>query len=183
MRIEVVDQGIVQKHILIIDHLIGATLGAMRQVGTHTQRVIVRQLPVHASRIRQVIILPRHRVRTILPKHLIPCGDVLDRAVLAIVLMEIVHRAKHVDTVLAIVGPQLHLRTVEIVAKVVLVGQRQVEAEAVALLADGTDAHHSPNRRVILRTRVVDHLHVADILAAQPLQLAVVAHQSPINIY
>ena len=155
----------------------------MRQIGTHPQRVIVIQLPVHTSRIGQVVILPRHRVRTILTKHLISRGDILDGTVLAIILMKVIHRAKDIDTIGAVVSPEFHLRTVKIVAQVMLVSQRQVEAEAVALLTYRTDAHHSPNRRIILRTGIVDHLHVADILAAQTLQFAVVAHQPPINIY
>ena len=84
-------QRIVLKHVLIVYHLIGATLGAMRQVGTHTQRVIIIYLPVHASRVSQIIILPRHRVGAILTEHLICCGDILDGAILAIVLMEEIH--------------------------------------------------------------------------------------------
>ena len=63
-----------------------------------------------------------------------------------------------------------------------LIRQREVETEAVTLLTDSADAHHGPHCRVILRTRIVDHLYIADFLAAQTLQFAIVAHQSTVDI-
>ena len=182
MRIEVVDKGIVLKHILIVNHLILA-FHLVRQISTNTQRVIVRQLPVHTSRIGQVIVLPRHRIRAILTEYLIRCGDILDGAVLTIVLMIVIHRAKHINAVLTIVCTYFRLRTIEIVTQVVLIRQCEVETEAVALLTDSADAHHGPHRRVVLRTRIVDHLYIADFLAPETLQFASVAHLAAINIY
>ena len=124
--VEVVDKGIILEHVLVVNYLILA-VHLVRQIGTHTQRVIVRQLPVHTKRIGQVIMLPRHRVRTILTKNLIRRGDILDGTVLTIVLMIVIHRAKHINAVLAIVSTYFCLRTVEIVTQVVLIRQCEVE--------------------------------------------------------
>ena len=100
-----------------------------------------------------------------------------------VVLMEIIHRAEDVDAVLAIVGSQLDLWTLEIVAQVVLVGQRDIKAQTVTLLFAGTDAYHCPHLSIVLGAGVVDDLHVADVLAMQTLQFACVAHLAAINIY
>ena len=115
MGVEMVYQHIILQHIFVVDNLVGAA-EIVCQVGTHTQGMIVRQLPVHASRVGQLVVLPRHRVGTILAEHLARLGDVLDSAVLAVVLMEIVHGAEDIDAVLTVVGTQLHLRTFEVVA-------------------------------------------------------------------
>ena len=110
-------------------------------------------------------------------------GLVPERAVLAVVLMEIVHGAEHIDAVLTVVGARLDLWTLEVVAQVVLIGQRNIKAQAVALLLAGTYAYHCPHLSIVLGTRGVDDLHVADVLAMQTLQFAGIAHLATINIY
>ena len=182
MRVEMVDMYVILKHIFVVNHLIGA-VRLLRKVGSHPKRVILVQLPVYTCRIGKVVVLPRHRVRTILAEYLVRFGDVLDGAVLAIVLMVIVDRAKDIDSMGTIVGTQLHLWTIEIVAQVVLVKQRRIQAQTIALLLTGTDAYHGPHLGIVLSTRVVDDLHVADVLAMQTLQFACVAHLAAINIY
>ena len=46
----------------------------------------------------------------------------------------------------------------------------------------GADADHGPHRGIILRSRVVDDFHIADVIAAQAAQFAVIAHQPPVDI-
>ena len=181
VRVEVVDKGIVLEHVLVVNYLILA-VHLVRQIGTHTQRVIIIYLPVHTSRIGQVIMLPRHRIGAILTEYLIRRGDILDGAVLTIVLMIVIHRAKHINAVLAIVSTYFCLRTVEVITQVVLIGQSEVETEAFTLLTDSADAHYGSYLGIVLRTRIVDYLYIAYFLAAQTLQFVIVAHQSAVDI-
>ena len=177
-------QYIIRKDILIVYHLIGATLRTMCQVGSHTQRVIVRQLPIYTSRIGQAIVFPRHRIGTILTEYLIFCfHNLFECAVLPIILVESINGSKHIDTILAIIDIESALWTIKIVAQVVLIGQCQSKTEPLSLLLTGTDSNHSPHLGVIFCTGVIDYLHIANILAAQSLQLVAVAHQSPVDIY
>ena len=109
-------------------------------------------------------------------------GDFLQAAVLAVVRVSVIHRAEHVDTVFAVVQAEFPAWRVEAVLQVLVIGQVQIEAEAIALLFLGADADHSPHRSIILRSRVVDDFHIADVVAAQTAQLAVIAHQPPVDI-
>ena len=64
-----------------------------------------------------------------------------------------------------------------------LVGSGEMKAQTFALLLTGTDAHHCQHLSVVLRTRIVDNLHVADVLTAQTFQFACIAHLPTVYIY
>ena len=181
LREEMVNQHVVLKNILVVDDHVGAAQ-VVGQVGTGSHRVLVVYLPVDAGSVGQLVVLPRHGVRTILTEDLVDVGNFFQRAVLMVILMEIIHRTKHVNAVRSIVQPEFPGRSIKAIAQVLVVGQREIQTEAIALLTTGVDAHHRPDCGVILRSRVVDDLHIADVLAAQPLQFARVAQQTAVDI-
>ena len=90
MGVEMVDEGIVLEHILVVDDLVLAA-EEVRQVGTDTHGVVVRQLTVHACRIGQLVVLPCHRVGALLQEGLFRGHSLVpERTVLAMILMEII---------------------------------------------------------------------------------------------
>ena len=99
-----VDERAVFKYVLIIYYHIGAAQ-IVRQVGTQAHRVVVRNLPVHTCSVGQLVVLPRHGIRAVLTEDFIGFCYLFQIAILAIILMEIVNRAKNVNAVDAIVQP------------------------------------------------------------------------------
>ena len=122
VRVQMVYLHIIFYHILIVNHLVGTAFGAVCQVYARTHRVVLVQLPVHTSAIVQLVVLPRHGVRTMLQECLqVGHGLILYRTVLAVVLMVEIYLSEHIYPILAIVGTQLYLWTVEIVTQVALI--------------------------------------------------------------
>ena len=144
--------------------------------------MVVGDLPVGASGINELVVFPSHGVGAHLTEHFGGVGDFLQTTVLAVVRMPVIHRAEHIDTVFAVVQAEFPAWCVATVLQILVVGQVQVEAEAVTLLFLGADADHSPHRGIILRSRVVDDFHIADVVATQAAQFAVIAHQPPVDI-
>ena len=176
-----VDERIIFKDVLVIYHHVGATKKVCH-VGTHTHRVVVIDLPVGSCRIHQLVVLPCHGVGALLMEYLAGACGLFKPAVLVVILSAIKDAAKHINIILAVVDAEFTVGGVEPIAQVLLIGEREVNAHAVALLASGTDAHHRPHSGIILCSRIVDDFHISDVLAAQPLQLAIVTHNLSVDV-
>ena len=93
-------------------------------------------------------------------------GLILYRTVLAVVLMVEIYLSEHIYPILAIVGTQLYLWTVEIVTQVAFVRECRIQSQTFALQFLGSDTHHGTYLRIVLGTWVVNHLYIANVLAA-----------------
>ena len=63
------------------------------------------------------------------------------------------------------------------------IGGVEVEAEAVALAADGADADHAAHGGIVLRAGVGDHLDALDLIALQAVQFTGISHFMAIDIH
>ena len=104
-RVEVVDEKVILPDIFVIDDLVGAPQ-EVGQVGTHTDRVMVRQLPVESTGVSQTIIEPSHGVGAILTERVSGVGLLPQGAVLTIVLVVVPHPAEHIHCPSSIVEVQ-----------------------------------------------------------------------------
>ena len=68
-------------------------------------------------------------------------------------------------------------------AEALLVGGVHAEAEAVALPADGLDAHHAANSGVVLRSGIGDNLNALNLITLQAVQLAGISNLSTIDVH
>ena len=146
-------------HILIIYNLI-CSIEIMSYIGTHTNRMVFRDLPVYTSCIYHCVVAPSHSVRTCLQECLAAFIYIFKSAILPIVHVAIISRTKHVNTILAIVKPQFALRSVEVILQILFGESHEVKSKTITLMLLCAYAHHCPYRGIILRTGIVDNLNI-----------------------
>ena len=181
LGIEMVYKPAVLQHILVIDDLVG-TSQEMRQVSTCSHKVIVGDLPVDTGIIYQLVVLPRHGVGTGLLKQLGRMCNFLQRAMLLVVHVVVPDAAKDIYSTCSVVQAELGIGGVDIVAQILFVCEDEVDAQTLTLLTLRTNAYHSPYCGVVLCSRVIDDLHVADVLTAQAFQLIHVTQLTAVEI-
>ena len=154
-----------------------------------SNEVVISHLPVHAGiaieGAAEVFVQKRFLVleEPVFPRCGPAEGLLFQVTLLTGSVTGVVHAAKEVQSARAVVDIDGTERVIPVGPTQGLgIGGIQVEAEAVALPPDGTDAYHRTHRSVVLGAGVGDDLDILDLIALQAVQFTAVRHSPPVDI-
>ena len=91
--------------------------------------------------------------------------------------------SENIDASRAVIGVEQGIQIIVVLpGQRLRVGEVGIEAEALSLALDGAYPHHRAHGRVVLRSRIADHLHALDLVAEEPVQFGGVSDAAAVDV-